>query len=158
MGAGGPSNATLTSAPPSRPRGAGRSYLLVIAGTTSSIVSLPRNGALLIGRAPECDLLLANDSASRRHARISVVDGEVEVTDLDSHNGTRLNGEPIVGGRPVRSGDVITIGDTTLVLHIEAASGPRALADGTALRGRLADEVERALGFERPLAVIALRL
>ncbi|MSP63773.1 MAG: FHA domain-containing protein [Myxococcales bacterium] len=131
---------------------------MVVAGSSSSIIALPRNGALLIGRGEEADVRLATESASRKHARISVVEGEIEVTDLGSHNGTRLNGQPLEGGRALRSGDSLAIGDTTMVLHVELVSGPRALADAPALRGRLAGEVERALGFERPLTVIALAL
>ena len=149
---------TSAAAPAAGPRGAFRSYFLVVTGNTSSIVTLPRNGALLIGRGAEADVRVGSESASRRHARVSVVEGEIEVTDLDSHNGTRLNGEAISGARPLRSGDVVTVGDTTLVLHAELAVGPRALAGAAAVRGRLAGEVERALGFERPLAVIVLCL
>ncbi len=140
------------------PRGAFRSYFLVVAGSTSLIVTLPRNGAILIGRGAEADLRIASESASRRHARVSVVEGEIEVTDLDSHNGTRVNGETIVGARPLGSGDILAIGDITMVLHTELAAGPRALAGAAAIRSRLAGEVERALGFERPLAVIVLCL
>ena len=43
--------------------------------------------------------------------------GLAEIADLGSQNGTKVNGERIVGARPLLSGDVVTILGTTLVLH-----------------------------------------
>ena len=49
---------------------------------------------MLIGRSPECTLVLSDDFASGRHARLSqTADGWV-VEDLGSTNGTQLNGSP----------------------------------------------------------------
>ena len=71
-----------------------------------------------IGRAPECELVLKDSRASRRHARLHVRDGVIVLTDLSSTNGTRVNGnritEVVLG-----EGDRILIGDTSLV--VEAA-------------------------------------
>lgn len=77
---------------------------------------------LELGR--ECDgLVLADTTASRRHARIELVDGALRVSDLDSHNGTLVNGEPIVGSTPFGAGDVVSIGATDVVLFEEAVPG-----------------------------------
>lgn len=48
-----------------------------------------------IGRAPENDIELPNISVSRRHAKILRKDGNVVLDDLNSHNGTFLNGKKI---------------------------------------------------------------
>jgi pSer/pThr/pTyr-binding forkhead associated (FHA) protein len=48
-----------------------------------------------IGREDENSLRLNDDRVSRFHAKISVEKGEVILVDLDSTNGTRVNGQPI---------------------------------------------------------------
>ena len=78
-----------------------------------------------IGRAPECELVLRDSRASRRHARLAARDGVLVLTDLGSTNGTRVNGhritEVVLG-----AGDRIAIGETTLVVEAAAVeSGTR---------------------------------
>jgi pSer/pThr/pTyr-binding forkhead associated (FHA) protein len=52
-------------------------------------------GRYYIGRAPECDVILAPRSISRRHAILENRDVKWVLTDLGSTNGTRLNGRPL---------------------------------------------------------------
>lgn len=101
--------------------GRGRSgprKLVVTAGSLTG-TSLPlRAQGTLIGRTPECALVLDDDYASGRHARIFQDDGQWYVEDLGSTNGTwlddrRLGGEP----QPVREGSVLRIGRTVLELR-----------------------------------------
>ena len=78
---------------------------------------VPASGApIRIGRAPECELVLRDSRASRRHARLSARDGMLVLTDLGSTNGTRVNGhrvsEVVLG-----AGDRITIGETVLTIE-----------------------------------------
>jgi EmrB/QacA subfamily drug resistance transporter len=70
----------------------------------------------VIGRDPGADIVLADPSGelSRRHARIGLGDGGVVVQDLDSTNGTFLNGERLREARPLRTGDQIGLGDYAL--------------------------------------------
>ena len=68
---------------------------------------------LSIGRLAECDVVLKDKGASRRHAQIRTKDGVATLTDLGSTNGTRLNGQT-VQTRTLEDGDRITIGTTTL--------------------------------------------
>ena len=68
-------NATCSLAPPAAAGGEFRSYLLVVTGTSSAIVPLPRNGSVLIGRGPEADIRLASDAASFVTGHTLVVDG-----------------------------------------------------------------------------------
>jgi CRP-like cAMP-binding protein len=55
------------------------------------------HGSLTVGRSASCDLVIPDPTRaiSRRHCRIEERDGEFYLTDLDSDNGTQLNGEPI---------------------------------------------------------------
>jgi hypothetical protein len=66
-----------------------------------------------IGRMTDCDVVLTDKGASRRHAQIRVKDGEAVLTDLGSTNGTKLNGQQIQT-RALGDGDRITIGTTLL--------------------------------------------
>lgn len=74
-------------------------------------------GELVVGRAAECGLALADPFLSRRHAKIVRRGERVEVEDLGSSNGTRLNGEPVIGLTAMRPGDRIQLSATVLALH-----------------------------------------
>ncbi len=58
----------------------------------------------VIGRSNECDITLAASHLSRRHARLMIRSGQLFVKDLDSSNGTFLNGERVTEAR-VKRGD-----------------------------------------------------
>ena len=49
----------------------------------------------IVGRSEECDLRVSGDCVSRQHLRVDIVDGQCRATDLNSANGTYLNGERI---------------------------------------------------------------
>jgi hypothetical protein len=70
---------------------------------------------MLIGRHHACDVLLGDLSVSRRHARLFFRDGRWIVQDLDSTNGTSVNGSP-VGRCELRPGDDIALGDEHLTI------------------------------------------
>ena len=72
---------------------------------------------LIIGRLPECDVVLGDPNVSRRHAEIRRTEEGLVVTDLGSTNGTRVNGVP-VREQQLESGDEITVGSTTLVFEL----------------------------------------
>lgn len=71
----------------------------------------------IIGRAPDCDLVLDPQGVSRHHARVFRVDGRYFVEDLRSRNTTRLNDQTMPPGRqhPLRPGDKINICDVEFV-------------------------------------------
>jgi DNA-binding NtrC family response regulator len=148
--------ATLSAV--ARSENLGGAHLLVVEGASSSLFPLPRDGLIVIGRAPDADLRIADAACSRKHARLHVAAGEVTLEDLGSHNGTRVNGEPVSGSRPLAGDDVIAIGTVKIVLH--AAQTPRrhSFLEAGQLRERLAQEVERTVSFERPLSVLAVAL
>ncbi|MGZ3407937.1 MAG: sigma 54-interacting transcriptional regulator, partial [Polyangia bacterium] len=138
---------------------ASRFYLLVVQGGSSEFFHLPATGMVVIGRSEEADLRLDDDTASRSHAKIITADGVARLFDLGSHNGTFVNGERVDGTRPLVSGDVITIGAITLVLHAERrAPEARPILDAAALRLRLVEEIERATRYQRPMALASVSL
>ena len=66
-----------------------------------------------IGRLADCDVVLKDKGASRKHAQLKRRDGAWTLTDLGSTNGTRLNGQT-VQSRELSDGDTITIGTTVI--------------------------------------------
>lgn len=73
---------------------------------------------LTIGRLPECDIVVSDPAVSRRHAEIRRRDGQFVVVDLDSTNGTRVNGTG-VKDRVLADGDEIRVG--TVSVRFEAS-------------------------------------
>jgi len=75
------------------------------------------DGVAVVGRTKDCDVTLADDaSVSRRHAEIRPDGRSFWIADLGSTNGTEVNGKR-VSRLELRSGDRITIGQTTLVFE-----------------------------------------
>lgn len=74
---------------------------------------LPVNEPQLLGRSSEA-LPLGDQAVSRRHAELTPDNGEWWLRDLESQNGTLVNGKVIHGRTRLRTGDTITVGHTTL--------------------------------------------
>jgi hypothetical protein len=68
---------------------------------------------LVIGRHPTCDVVVADETVSRRHAQLTFRDGGWVLQDLHSTNGTRLNGQ-YVGRCRLRPGDRLDLGHQVL--------------------------------------------
>ena len=83
---------------------------------TGTTVSLQENGVLL-GRNPECTLVLDDDFASGRHARIFRRDSRWFVEDLGSTNGTFLGSTRLTQPTPVEVGSTVRIGKTVFELR-----------------------------------------
>lgn len=66
-----------------------------------------------IGRSMDCDLVLFDKKASRIHANISAVGGREILQDLDTQNGTLVNGV-VISKKLLAPGDEIMIGDTLI--------------------------------------------
>ncbi len=114
--------------------------LIVVGGAEGGKVFDLRPGQYVVGRAPGVDVLLAEESVSRRHALITVAEDAVTVLDLDSHNGTRVNGQ-LVKMAPVGEGDELRFGSihttlervpapATATVWVEPSEGTRATAAG----------------------------
>jgi pSer/pThr/pTyr-binding forkhead associated (FHA) protein len=85
-------------------------------------VPLERNETV-IGRDPTCDIVLAEPTASARHARIVRGDGGYfELEDIGSTNGVLVDGEP-VARLTLQDGDTFVVGDTKFTIVIAAVVG-----------------------------------
>ena len=72
-----------------------------------------------LGRASDNHIVLIDTFVSSYHARLERRDGEWWLTDLDSRNGTLLNGVPITKSVPLVDGDIVGVGQVELKLEIE---------------------------------------
>ena len=70
----------------------------------------------LLGRSKECDVQLTDPNVSRRHAELRQEGLAYWLIDLDSTNGSRVNGQRTARAK-LESGDVITVGSTDLVFE-----------------------------------------
>ena len=66
--------------------------------------------AVVLGRSEDCDLIVDDAQASRHHVRVEPRDGGFVLTDLDSTNGTLLNGRRVQSAR-LEDGDTLCLGD-----------------------------------------------
>jgi hypothetical protein len=72
------------------------------------------SGTTSIGRSAASDIVLKSDDyVSGQHARLTRHGGLLYVEDIDSTNGTYINGRKAVGATPLRSGDRVRVGSTT---------------------------------------------
>lgn len=78
-------------------------------------VPLPK---CLIGRNPECHLRFQHPAVSRRHCVVYAREGRVFVRDLDSRNGTLLNGHLVWDDHELRTGDELQLGPLVLEVRI----------------------------------------
>jgi pilus assembly protein CpaF len=88
----------------------------------------------LLGKQPDCQVVLTDTKVSRRHARVFERDGRVFVEDLGSTNGTRVAGRAVEGEVPVGDGDAIEIGpfELSVARSARAADTSNSTADRTA--------------------------
>jgi pSer/pThr/pTyr-binding forkhead associated (FHA) protein len=101
-----------------------------------NLVLLKKNGShkffplpssvTVIGRRHSCDLCIPLMSVSRRHCQLNYDDGVLKIRDLDSRNGTYLNGKRI-DEAVIQAGDSIKIGPLTFVLQIDGQ--PQTIAE-----------------------------
>ena len=104
----------------------GAPRLVTAAGTPAESAYVLSQTVTVIGRGAEADLRLADPGVSRRHAEIRVGAGEAVVSDLGSTNGTLVNGRSVTEA-VLRTGDEITIGETTLRYDdARSGGGPKA--------------------------------
>ncbi|MBK8253944.1 MAG: GGDEF domain-containing protein [Polyangiaceae bacterium] len=91
-----------------------RAYLIVLAGSNVGEMFRIEPGECVIGRAQTVQVRLLDDGISRKHARVVQIGDKVYIEDLQSSNGTYLNGEPIQTAE-LKDGDKIRIGSTTVL-------------------------------------------
>ena len=121
-----PGVADVSGWPPQQAMWAGVHAGPVEPARPAPMVFPPGSGtSFTIGRTQDCDLRIADLSVSRRHALLERGEDGWLLSDLGSHNGTRVNGWLVREPVPVRPGDVLQFGSATFVIQGQGP-GPEA--------------------------------
>ena len=96
---------------------------------------------ITLGRGTECDLVLADERASRMHCGIRRWDGDFYLKDLDSKNGTFVNGQRIDGLVKLSPGDRIRVGALVFSFDSDSPKG-----DQTILR-EVEEDIDSGKGY-----------
>jgi pSer/pThr/pTyr-binding forkhead associated (FHA) protein len=105
---------------PARGRGTAkrRSASLVLVEPAESALPIGTtfglNGQTVVGRHPDCDLIIQEPYMSSEHAQLTPANGRWQLQDLGSTNGTFLNGRQVVQAESVEPGDLIQFGRVKL--------------------------------------------
>src|SRR3954462_7556758 len=91
---------------------------------------------IVIGRSSELDMVLVEEMVSRKHARIALTDGTINIEDLGSTNGTFVNGEKVQQGT-LREGDRVLIGTNILKVIATAQDAEQKLDLKSVAAGRV---------------------
>lgn len=104
--------------------------ILIIESPTQGRRELPlARGVVTIGRGADCDVVLQEPQASRRHAELRRLGDQWLVVDLGSTNGTAVEGQRLLPeqARPLHPGQVVMIGSTRLTLQRDEPTLPLAV-------------------------------
>ena len=116
------------------------------------VIDITKSPAV-IGREPECDVVIASPKVSRKHCQIEITGNAVSVSDLGSANGTFVNGAKVQKVE-LRGGDKLVVGPLGFVVELGgAAAKPAAKTAGKPkdINDFLAGlEDEEALGGDNP--------
>lgn len=112
-------------------------------------IALPERGELVVGRDASCDIALEDRLVSRRHAAFRLSDdGALEIADLGSTNGVRVNDAPVKGSRALGHRDRVQIG-SHVMLVLDASRDRRSSAPTT--RATLARPAQPRAPATRPV-------
>jgi len=93
-------------------------YLEMVEGPLAGRIIRLYDYPLVMGRRDSCDLVFQDESVSRRHAMLEPRQGKWQLTDLNSTNGTFVNGERI-RNRIMETGDTVKFGATVCVFKVD---------------------------------------
>src|SRR5205814_5263273 len=100
---------------------------------------------------------LIDGKVSREHCRLTVKDDQVFVEDLDSQNGTYVNGQPVRGRAPLQRNDELAIGDSLFMLDPDLTVAAARFGEATLVVGERAQgAVPGVVGAPREGAMAAV--
>jgi DNA-binding NtrC family response regulator len=114
---------SLSSTPRDAPADVARVFVFLSLGDEKQLRSLTHGESLTVGRSAEADVVVDDSRVSRLHARLTNRGGTLVVEDLESRNGTRVNGHPVTSARPAARGDVIVVGPLEVIVATSQADG-----------------------------------
>jgi len=131
--------------------------LVFVWGDHVHAVALREGQALVVGRSEPAQVILDERSLSRTHARLSMREGRVSLQDLDSTNGTTINGHAIREAFVTES-DSVQLGSVELrVTGLAPAESRAQWVSQADWMGRVEAELARVRTFGRTFAMVAVR-
>jgi hypothetical protein len=105
--------------------------MALLKSTDGRLSTVPQHA--IVGRGPACAMRLVHRSISNTHAALRWIDGQWEIRDLHSRNGTRLDGRRIEPGvrHPLQSGAVLEFGNAARSWQLIDAGAPAIRAVGS---------------------------
>jgi len=85
----------------------------------------------VIGRDPSVDVWLEGRGVSRRHAKVTIEAQVATLTDLESKNGTWVNGHRLLVAEPLKDGDQIKIGSVRVTFRVWTDGGSTETTTGS---------------------------
>ncbi len=145
---------TVATSEPDQEQSGGhaRSYLVVRRPGGNQVIDVDDGAEIVVGRSSEATIQIDDPKVSREHARIVRRDGALQLIDLGSRNGTRVNGKTARGQSvPLSSGDTILFGQAEIL--IAETAGQRERRDPAAvaveLPGVVVSDPAMAQAFDR---------
>ena len=79
----------------------------------------------IIGKSSSCDVVISDNTVSREHAQLVMDNDTIEIIDLDSTNGTYVNGERITKPTRLTQGDEVVLGGVEFIWQKEVPKGEK---------------------------------
>ncbi len=135
-----------------------KSYLVAMSGPHAGTVFTLTQGVMVAGRISQVEITLQDHQVSRKHAQFSCEMGETKVKDLESTNGTFVNGRKIEKEQLISDGDEIQIGATNFrfSIHNPIDGSKLGLNNHGYFETRLNEELDRASRYKRPLSILMI--
>jgi len=128
-------------------------------GRPSTVIELADGSEVTFGRSRGATVMVDHEKVSRLHARVWRNGERIHIEDLESRNGTRVNGERIAGMVALSPGDEIAIGNATIVLGLASQVARRSrVADADNFDARLEAELDHANRYRHRVVLAALRI
>jgi pSer/pThr/pTyr-binding forkhead associated (FHA) protein len=122
---------------------------IVVKGSRATRELRVHSPEIILGRLRGCNIRIPSASVSRRHCRLQLQNSVLLIEDLNSSNGTFLNGVRVFGVLEVNPGDRITVGPVTFEVHYTTATQrsaynlqPPLLPMGEVIEGELIPELD----------------
>ena len=135
-----------------------KSYLVAMTGPHAGTVFTLTQGVMVAGRVPQAEICLQDTQVSRKHAQFSTNLGETKVTDLESTNGTIVNGKRIDREQLISDGDEVQIGDTNFrfSIHNPIDGNKLGLNNHGYFETRFIEELDRAARYKRQVSILMI--
>ncbi|MFN0248015.1 MAG: FHA domain-containing protein, partial [Kofleriaceae bacterium] len=125
----------------------------------SRVIELPDGIDVTFGRSRGATITLDHEKVSRMHARVRRRGDVIDVEDLGSRNGTRVNGDKVEGVARIAHADEVSVGPIIAIVNITSGLRRTAhIADAETGEQRLAAEVDRSVRYHRPVTLALLRI